>query len=315
MLDAHRRDPSLAATEVPAPVFITGPARSGTSILQELLALDPALRAPLAYEMAHPVVGPDVDDATRIAWAESEFDLWGDVNPGFRAVHDLDATLPEECIWLMAPQFDIGFWSTNVDVPSWLAYRVFLDPTPIYAFHRRFVQLLQGGRPTTWLFKSPVHLSRLGALFAAYPDARIIRTHRDPVRTLPSTVSTLAQGRWARSDDVDPLAIAASAGFGLKMMLEGISAPEAALPTGQVAEIQYLDLMRDPVEAVREVYEVLGLPMAPELPGLMTAYLEQKPKDRFGAHRYSLADYGLDEATVRADFATYTEAFGVQAES
>jgi len=315
VLDAHRRDPSLAEAAVPAPVFITGPARSGTSILQELLALDPALRAPLAYEMAHPVVGPDVDDEMRIAWAESEFDLWGDVNPGFRAVHDLDARLPEECIWLMAPEFDIGFWSTNVDVPSWLAYRVFLDPTPIYAFHRRFVQLLQGGRPTTWLFKSPVHLSRLGALLATYPDARIIRTHRDPVCTLPSTVSTLAQGRWARSDEVDPQAIAASAGFGLKMMLDGISAPEAALPAGQVAEIQYLDLMRDPVEAVRGVYEVLGLPLAPELPGLMTAYLERKPKDRFGAHRYSLADYGLDEATVRADFATYTETFEVQAES
>ena len=62
----------------------------------------------------------------------------------------------------MAPQFDHGFWSTNIDVPSWLAYRVFPDPTPIYEFHRRFVQVLQAGRPPTWLFKSPMHLSRLG---------------------------------------------------------------------------------------------------------------------------------------------------------
>ena len=29
VVDAHRRDPALGATEVPAPVFITGPARSG----------------------------------------------------------------------------------------------------------------------------------------------------------------------------------------------------------------------------------------------------------------------------------------------
>ena len=126
--------------------------------------------------MAHPVVGADVADDTRAGWAECEFDLWGDVDPGFRAVHDLDSRLPEECLWLMAPQFDIGFWSTNVDVPEWMMYRAVMDPTPVYDFHKRFVQVLQGGAPTTWLFKSPVHLSRLGSLMAVYPDARIIRT-------------------------------------------------------------------------------------------------------------------------------------------
>ena len=110
-----------------------------------------------------------------------EFDLWGDVQPEFRAVHDLDARLPEECLWLMAPQFDLGFWATNVDVPSWMAYRAFTDPAPTYAMHRAFVQVLQGGAPTSWLFKSPVHLGRLPALLAEYPDARIIRTHRDPL--------------------------------------------------------------------------------------------------------------------------------------
>ena len=177
VLDAHRRDPGVGERAVTAPIFITGPARSGTSILQELLSLDPALRGPLAYEMAHPLPGPGVDDATRIAWAESEFDLWGDVHPPFRTVHDLDARLPEECLWLVAPEFDTGFWATNVDVPSWLGYRAFTDPGPVYEFHKRFVQVLQGDDPdTTWVFKSPMHVNRLPALFAVYPDARIVRT-------------------------------------------------------------------------------------------------------------------------------------------
>jgi len=311
VLDAHRRDPGLAATEVPAPVFITGPARSGTSILQELLALDPNLRAPLAYEMAHPVVGPEVDDATRIAWAESEFDLWGDVQPGFRAVHDLDARLPEECLWLMAPEFDLGFWATNVEVPSWMAYRAFTDPAPVYEMHRAFVQVLQDGVPATWLFKSPVHLSRLPALLGVYPDARIIRTHRDPLKTAASTVSTLAHGRYSRSDEVDTRAIAASSAFGLNMILNGIADPAAALPDAQVADLQYLDLMKDPVAAVEAVYETLGLTMAPELPDLMTAYLAERPQGRLGAHRYSLEDYGLDPVELRDAFRPYTDAFQV----
>ncbi len=311
VIDAHRRDPELAATPVPAPVFITGPARSGTSILQELLALDPNMRAPYAYEMAHPVVGPEVDDATRIAWAESEFDLWGDVNPGFQAVHDLDARLPEECLWLMAPEFDLGFWSTNTEVPGWMAYRAFTDTAPIYAMHKAFVQVLQGGTPATWLFKSPVHLSRLPALLAVYPDARIIRTHRDPLKTAASTVSTLAEGRYTRTDEIDLGAIATSSVFGLTMILNGLADPAAALPEGQVAELQYLDLMADPVAAVAAVYEVLGLPMAPELPGLMTAYLVERPQGRLGAHRYSLEGYGLDPVALREQFRPYTDAFSV----
>ncbi|MFA5885836.1 MAG: sulfotransferase [Acidimicrobiia bacterium] len=315
VVDAHRRDPSLARAPVPAPLFITGPARSGTSILQELLALDPALRAPRAYEMAFPVVPPGIADETRIAWAESEFDLWADVHPGFAAVHSLEATLPEECLWLVAPEFDHGFWSTNANVMSFIAYRAMSDPAPVYAFHRRFVQVLQGGRPQAWVFKSPMHLGRLPALFATYPDARILRTHRDPVKTMPSSVSTLVNGRWIRSDEVDPLEIAATSVFGLSLMLNGIAAPDAALPAGQVAELQYLDLLHDPVEAIGRAYDGLGLTMAPDMPDRIREYLAARPQGHAGTHRYSLADYGLDAAEIRAGLGPYLETFSVPEEA
>jgi hypothetical protein len=314
LVDAHRRDPTLADTEVPAPIFITGPARSGTSILQELLALDPALRGPLGYEMAYPVVPPGTSDADRLAWAECEFDLWADVHPGFAAIHSLEAGLPEECLWLVAPQFDHGFWTTNTNTPSFTAYRAMTDPAPVYDCHRRFVQVLQGGQPTTWVFKSPMHLGRLPALFAAYPDARILRTHRDPAKTMPSSVSTLVHGRWTRSDHVDPAEIASSAVFGLSMMLNAIAAPDAKLPRGQIAELQYLELMRDPVEAIAAAYDELGLTMAPELPDRIRAYLAARPQGHAGAHRYSLDDYGLDAATIRADLGPYLDASAVTPE-
>lgn len=40
--EARRRDPSIAEEVVEAPIVVTGPARSGTTILFELLGLDPA---------------------------------------------------------------------------------------------------------------------------------------------------------------------------------------------------------------------------------------------------------------------------------
>ena len=51
--------PEITGRPVTAPVIITGPARSGTSILFELLALDPDLRAPTAAEALHPVALPE----------------------------------------------------------------------------------------------------------------------------------------------------------------------------------------------------------------------------------------------------------------
>jgi hypothetical protein len=113
---------------------------------------------------------------------------------------------------------------------------------------------------------------------------------------------------------VDPTDIASSAVFGLSMMLNAIAAPEAKLPPGQVAELQYLDLLRDPVDAIAAAYDELGLTMAPELPDRIRAYLAARPQGHGGAHRYSLADYGLDAATIRADLGPYLDAFAVTTE-
>lgn len=316
VVDAVRRDPSIAEEEVVAPVFVTGPARSGTSILHELLGQDPALRAPLAWEMAHPFVPAGVSDE-RARWAESEFDLWSDVQPEFGAVHELAAHLPEECLWLLAPEFEMGFWTTCTDTPTFTAWRAGTDPLPGYRFHRTMLQVLQHGQQAVpWALKSPVHLGRLGAIFAVYPDARVIHTHRDPVRTVPSAVSTVATGRWTRSDAVDPLAIGASVGFGFRFILEGVVQQRAAgeLPEDQIADLHYLDLLRDPVGAIRGAYDRLGLPFDDELPARIRGYLDARPQDKHGHHRYRAADLGLDPDQIRREFATYTDAYDVELE-
>ena len=317
VVDAAARNPAIAQEQVVAPVFITGPARSGTSILHELLGEDPALRAPLAWEMAHPFPPPPGAADERAEWAESEFDLWADVNPAFGAVHELKSTLPEECLWLMAPEFDGGFWSTNSDIPTFLAWRAGTDQVPTYRFHKLMLQTLQLQSPSParpWALKSPIHLMRLPALFAVYPDARVILTHRDPAKTVPSSVSTLAAGRWVRSNDVDTEEIAASAGFGLSFMLNGLAGQRSSLPAGQLADLHYLDLIRDPVGAIAGAYEQLGLPFDPALPDKITAYLASRPQHKHGEHRYAAADFGLDPDEIRQTFAPYIDAFNVTPE-
>jgi hypothetical protein len=317
VIDAASRNAAIAQERVIAPVFITGPARSGTSILHELLGEDPALRAPLAWEMAHPFPPPPGTADERREWAEPEFDLWADVNPAFGAVHELKASLPEECLWLLAPEFDSGFWATNADIPSFLAWRAGTDPLPAYRMHKLMLQTLQhqsGDPARPWALKSPMHLMRLSALFAVYPDARVILTHRDPVKTVTSSVSTLAAGRWVRSDDVDTEQIAASSGFGLSFMLNALVEQRSQLPAGQVADLHYLDLVGDPVAAIESAYATLGLGFDPALPEKIRSYLAARPQHKHGEHRYSATDFGLDPAEIRQAFLPYTDAFQVRYE-
>jgi hypothetical protein len=322
VVDLVAREPEIGDDPVRAPVFITGPARSGTSILQELLNEDPNLRSPLGWELAHPIPPPPGEPDERLAWAESEFDLWGDVQPEFRAVHELTARLPEECLWLFAPEFDSGFWAACVDVPSFMIWRAGTDATPAYEFHRTMLRVLQRNGPRgpdgapPWALKSPVHQMRLATLFAVYPDARVIQTHRDPAKVVPSAASTVSLGRWIRSDAVDPREVAGAISFGMSVLLNAAADERRAgtLPDDQIVDLHYLDLLRDPVQAITTAYQQLGLPIDTGLPDAITGYLAARPQDKHGTHRYAAVDFGLDPDAIRSEYARYIETFGVEQE-
>jgi len=89
--------PILAAIPIDAPLFIVGPPRTGTTILLELLALDPQLRAPLAWEALHPLP-VEGDEARRLQLSESEQEFWADIHPEFMTMHELASDLPCECV-------------------------------------------------------------------------------------------------------------------------------------------------------------------------------------------------------------------------
>src|SRR5207245_8768785 len=95
----------------------------------------------------------------------------------------------------------------------------------VYRLHRRMLQTFQqqapSDAPKRWLLKSPFHVSTLPALFAEYPDARVIHTHRDPRKFLASLVSTLSALRFMRSDAVDVGGLGGAMAVTYKMFLEG----------------------------------------------------------------------------------------------
>jgi hypothetical protein len=309
---ARAERPALARERIEAPVIVTGPARSGTTILFELLALDPALRAPLAWEALHPAPLPEAAGADRRrAVSECEQELWADVQPEFAAIHELRSDLPVECVTLTAPCFCGPHWGMCLQIPD-----LILDVEGHYAFHRSLLQTLQHGRPgRTWLLKTPAHLATLGALFTTYPDAWVVQTHRDPMKTMPSTVSTTAMVRWLRSDqvDVEQLAAVIGATFGAALLGVIEQRRSGAVPD-RFVDVHYQRLLDDPVGTIRAAYEGMGRAFTREHAERIRAYLAAKPKGKFGTHRYTAEEWGFDACELRERLAPYVDHYGVALE-
>jgi hypothetical protein len=303
----HRTQPAIAREPIAAPIVIAGPARSGTTILHELLWLDPEARCPLGYEALLPAPpDPLAGEWARIAECEQEF--WSDVQPEFASIHELAARLPMECIAIHQASFSGYHWSMIADIPGFAP-----DFPAAMAYHRAVLQSLQHGAPRrTWVLKTPVYLMMLDLLYASYPDAVVVVTHRDPIKTLPSGLSTLGAVRWLRSDHVELDAMGA---FGSGMLLLNLMQLErdGKLP-GRVAHLQFADLMRDPVGSMERLYDGIGRPFQSVHADRIRDYLAHKPKGKFGAHKYTAEDWGIDPDEIRRNLAPYMEYYQVPRE-
>jgi hypothetical protein len=307
-------DPSILDDPIEEPVFVVGTGRSGTSILHELLALDPANRVPLTWELLHPgdALGPDADAARVTGHRVHAF--WADLQPAYETMHHNDGDEPNECIFVTMLEFLSDQWGGTYEIPTYSAHLATADHTDAYRYHRRVLQTLQRrDRRDRWVLKAPSHLAQLRTLFAVYPDARVVLIHRDPLKTVPSTISLMGTIRSMRSREVhvDALAPLISMGYGF-MLDDTIDARTSGeLPDGQFVDVRYHDLMRAPVDALRDVYDALGIAWPAGHAGAVTEHLRARPKGGRGEHGYSLDEMDLDQAAERARFRRYQERFGV----
>ena len=126
------------------------------------------------------------------------------------------------------------------------------------------LQTLQWGAPTErWVLKAPSHLSSLSLVFATYPDARVVITHRDPLRVVGSLADMMATLHWMHSDHVDHEILVQFLCMGLELQMDGVTAERDAggLPADQIADVRYADLVADPVAVVTGLYAGWDLEM------------------------------------------------------
>jgi len=322
MVAARKAEPAIQQEGISAPIFIVGLPRSGTSILHELLAQDTRLRAPLSWEAHSPCPGPKAPanwEEESIRRAENIFTFWNELVPAYATMHEMGARIPCECIWLTAHSFRSEEFLGRNRVPSYGAWLAGADLAPAYTIHREILQLLQWRTPTNrWLLKAPSHMMALPWLFAEYPDARILQTHRDPVQIMGSSVNLLRALCWMRSESVDAELIKASfAGEGLAARLSAALdfRDSPAAPASAFQDIRFADLMENPLATIADIYPGLDLPFTQEVEAAMGDYLAAKPRNKFGKHDYQFGDLGLALETERERFEAYQTRFDVPSEA
>ena len=173
--------PEVADQRIEQPVVILGAPRTGTTLLHDLLRLDPAFRTPLTWEVDNPVPRPQ------------------QITPG--SPQPTGAGRGQECGRIFSSQFASMIFSVQYRLPTyytWLLYDA--DCSGAYRFHRMLLQHLQSGVPGQWLLKSSAHLWQLDALLTEYPDAVVVQTHRDPLSAIASISAVTHQLRRVATD-------------------------------------------------------------------------------------------------------------------
>jgi hypothetical protein len=319
VLDWAKRHPEVEKERIARPWVILGLPRTGTTLLSFLLDLDPSNRSLLAWEARRPVPPPElasVAEDPRIAETAKSLAGSDRLMPWLPALHPMGATLPTECVTLFMLEFRSLQIETQVRVPAYKAWLEQADMRPAFAIHRLVLQILQSRLPTErWALKTPQYLWCLPALREAYPDARLVWTHRDPVPVIGSVASLnhAFYRTWARDPDA-----AATGVYWSEHVATAVERGLAfdALQAGQpwCHHLRYSELMKDPIAAVEALYASFGEGVTPLHRRRMEAWMRDRPQSAFGRHRYDLADFGLSQESLEARFTAYRTRFDVPRE-
>ncbi len=292
-----------AANELEGLLIVTGTGRSGTTATHYLLAVDPRFRTLRKWEIEDPVPPPDLatehNDPRRPRSVQANVKHIVTVNQHTedRKIHELSF-------------HDDGM---TMGLTTHAEYWRNADHTTAFPYHERVLRMLQSHRPPyRWLLKSPDYMYFLPPLAAYYPDAKIVVTHRDPVKVIPSACSVIAEHTRMRLPDFDP----DPAQFGqeiLEHLLEAATRGMAArslIGEDRFADIGQPELQSDPIGIAQRIYDFAGIDLTDEVGATMVEWSSGVQAAPRGEHRYSAEEFGLTDEQIREAFSEYLDRFG-----
>lgn len=300
---------------IESPLFITGMPRSGSTFLHELLAQDPAMRVPRVWEVMFPSTSrtkrgrdPRIRKTAACLW------WFRRICPRADSVHPMRAETPQECVAIQSYTLLSYEFVSTCRVPGYEAFLRSTDLTPVYAWQRRFLQHLEADSPPArWVLKSPDHGFGLDALFAVFPDARIVQTHRNPADVLRSSIQLLEvlHSVFARPLDRQAMGLRET-----RLLAEAMECfikfrEDHSAQAGCFLDVNYRELVADPLATVRRIYRHLDTPLSPAAAEAMSRLIAHRSRYRKRSRTPSLADLGIDARAAASRFKRYCSCFDI----
>ena len=255
----HRQ---LRARQLPPdPIVVIGHWRSGTTYLHQLLASDPAaatvrnslMVAPQVGVLLRPLILPLL---ARLMSARRPIDAV--------AWEPKDPQEDELCIAKLTIDTNMAGVAFPLDYLVHFRRSVLLTT-------RRFERLWLHVMRLTWLhdsanrshllIKNPAHTARVPMVLKHFPKARFIFLKREPIDSIRSLVQV--KQRMSGLVGLQPLPSEISqvedTVTAHRELIQAFEASRHLIPKGQLVEVAFSDLVRQPFDQVKRIYETFGL--------------------------------------------------------
>jgi hypothetical protein len=308
-----------------APVLVTGFPRTGTTLLQRLLSEDPNTRSPHTYELEKttPPLRADADPLhdPRIEKSAATLATLQRLAPGFvekfSESHLWSATEKEESLTYMQLHNGLNIMNAAQVGREYLCSMTRPDVADaLMKYERNFFTMLDAYAPAKshWINKAPPYAPYFAKIFEHYPDARVIITHRHPGKNIASVCRLLESWMLPFDEDgsFDKLRMADILIEGTRGFFTAPLAYRAAHPEreSQIVDCLYRDLFRDPIGVVQAIYAKFGLEYTQVFEDRMRVYLANNKQGKYGRHKYSNAEYGIDPEQLYVNLRDYYVKYG-----
>ena len=309
-----KKFPEILDQEIIAPIVIVGLPRTGSTMTHRLLASDPNHTAMLWWEGRYPALLPGEkrgDIETRMELGKAEVDAVVAASPEALDIHPWDYKGADEEILLLEHNFLSTVPESFMALPSYSEWIEEQDHTLAYEDLKKFIQYLQWQNPgrekKRWVLKSPHHLGFIDKMISVFPDAKIIQTHRDPIKTVPSFCSMCANLFEPLTTNFDKVFIGKHWSNKLTRALNHCMNISEQHPNNFL-DLEFLNMIKDPIDEMKKIYEFIGESFGEKTEVAMEAWREEN-KHEMGAHKYSLEEYDLTESQINDNFAKYQQKY------
>ena len=308
--DACIQHPEILNEKIKSPVVIVGLPRTGSTMTHRLLASDPRHTAMLWWEGRYPAMLPNEvrgHPNERMEMGKAEVEAVMQASPEALTIHPWDYKGADEEILLLEHTFFSTVPESFMRLPTYSKWVESQDHIHAYAQLKKMLQYLQWQNPgrdkRRWVLKSPHHLGFIDKLLKIFPDSKVIQTHRDPLKTVPSFCSMCSNLFEPLTNSYDKNQIGRHWAHKLAKVLNHCM-QVSNLNKENFLNLEFNKMIQDPILEMEEVYNFIDEDFNDQAENAMNAWKEENQHE-MGAHQYSLEEFGLESSFIDSYFSEY----------